>query len=135
MVQELREFYERYVAAANARDFETIAGLIHDDVMVNGVARKRDDVLASLASFTEIVPDFTWHIEDLAIAKDRISARLRDTGTPTTAWLGVAPTDTAIEFTELASYRVRQGRFSEMWFLMDTETAKQQLSRSAPELQ
>lgn len=29
---ELREFYLRYVGAANAREFDVIADLIHDEV-------------------------------------------------------------------------------------------------------
>jgi predicted ester cyclase len=127
MAEEMHELYRRYVAAANARDYETIASLIHDDVMVNGVSSRRADVLASLAGFADVVPDFTWHIEDVLVAGDRIAARLRDTGTPAKRWLGMEPTNARIEITEFANYRVRDGRFAEMWFLMDTTSAAQQL--------
>ena len=129
MADDLHGFYLRYVTAANARDFETIADLIHDEVVVNGAMRKRADVLASLAGFADIVPDFTWHVEDLVVADDRIAARLRDTGTPARMWLGIEPTNVPIEITELAHYKVLDGRFSEMWFLMDTTSAAQQLRR------
>jgi predicted ester cyclase len=127
--EELRALYRRYVTAANARDFEAIANLIHDDVTINGVLHKREDVLASLASFADIIPDFTWTIEDLLVEDDRIAARLRDTGTPAKPWLGMEPTGAAIEITEFANYTVRHGRFAEMRFLMDTATATQQLNR------
>jgi len=131
MSENLHDFYLRYVAAANARDYETIAGLIHDEVTVNGLMCRREDVLASLTGFADIMPDFTWHIEDLFVAEDRIAARLRDTGTPAKEWLGVQATNVSIEITEFASYRLRDGRFAEMWFLMDTSSAIQQLLRSS----
>lgn len=132
MVQDLSDFYRHYVAAANARDFATIANLVHDEVTVNGVACKREDVLNSLAAFIEIMPDFTWEIEDLIVADDRIAARLRDTGTPATEWLGVPATGAAIEIMEFASYRVTEGGFIEMWFLMDKASAVQQLQKPPP---
>jgi len=131
MADELRDLYLRYVAAANARDFEVIADLIHDEVTVNGVTCKREDVLASLAGFVESVPDFTWHIEELFTVEERIAARLRDTGTPAKQWLGIEATGARIEITEFASYKVRDGRFAEMRFLMDTASAVQQLQRSS----
>ena len=134
MTEDLRDLYLRYVAAANARDYEAIAGMIHDDVTVNGVKSRRDDVLASLAGFADAIPDFTWNLEDLIIVDNRIAARLRDTGTPAKQWLGIEPTQTQIEITEMSSYRVRDGRFAEMWFLMDLASAAQQLLQSAAQL-
>ncbi|NTA13995.1 hypothetical protein [Agrobacterium tumefaciens] len=41
---DLKEFYDRYIAGLNARDFDTVAKLIADDVRVNGPAYKRKDV-------------------------------------------------------------------------------------------
>ena len=125
---ELREFYLRYVDAANARDFDAIAPLIHDDVTINGVPSKRADVLASLKGITDAVPDFVWRIEDLFTQDDRIAARLRDGGTPAKKWLGFEPTGASVEFMEFASYRVRDGRFTQMWFLMDVPSIAKQLS-------
>ena len=123
----LRDFYERYVAAANARNFELIASLIHDDVMINGVPHKREDSINGLREITDAVPNFQWQIEDLIVQEDRIAARLRDTGKPVKKWLGFNPTGASVAFTEFASYKVRDGRFAEMWFLMDVSAIEQQM--------
>lgn len=128
-IEKMRDFYHRYVAAANARDFDAIAELIHDDVTINGAAYKRADVLTSLQGLTDAVPDMAWHIEDLVIEGDRIGARLRDTGRPAKQFFGLEPTGASVEYTEFASYKVRDGRFAEMWFLMDVPTVAEQLSK------
>lgn len=78
------------------------------------------------------MPDFVWRIEDLFTQDGRIAARLRDAGTPAKRWLGFEPTGASVEFTEFASYRVRDGRFLEMWFLMDIPSVSEQLSRRRP---
>lgn len=124
---KLKELYQHYVKAANAREFDVIAELIHEQVTLNGVLHKREDVLFSLKAITDAIPDLVWHIEDLLTTEERIAARLRDTGTPTSRWFELEPTGAAIEFTEFAHYKVRDGRFAEMWFLMDVAAVAKQL--------
>jgi predicted ester cyclase len=124
---DLEKFYRGYIGAINARNFEAVAELVHDDVTINGVPHKRADVLASLKGITDAVPDFVWTVEDLFVVDDRIAARLQDTGTPKQKFLGQDPTGTSIKFIEFGSYKVRDGRFAEMWFLMDSATVREQL--------
>ena len=125
----LNEFYHRYVAALNERNFAVVATLIPDEVMVNGQRNKREDVLAGLKWLTDVVPDYKWHIEDLFIDGERIAVRLRDIGTPAKTFFGAEPTGGSIEFTEFASYRVRGGQFAEMWYLLDTAAITAQLKK------
>jgi len=124
---DLEKFYRGYIGAINARHFEVVAELIHDEVTVNGVPLKRADVLAALKGIADAVPDFVWSIEDLFVVDDRIAARLQDTGTPKQKFLGHEPTGASIDFMEFGSYKVRDGRFSEMWFLMDSAMVREQL--------
>jgi len=124
---DLTQFYTGYIAAINARQFDFVAGLIHDDVLMNGVPHKRADVLASLRGIAEAVPDYRWNVQDLFVVDDRIAARLQNTGTPARTFMGHAPTGARVDFMEFASYRIRDGRFAEMWFLMDGDTVGRQL--------
>lgn len=124
---DLAQFYTRYIAAINARDFDFVAGLIHDDVLMNGAPHKRSDVLASLRGITDAVPDYRWNVQDLFVADDRIAARLQNTGTPAKAFMGNQATGASVNFMEFASYKIRRGRFAEMWFLMDGTALAQQL--------
>jgi predicted ester cyclase len=124
---DLRDFYQRYIAAINARQFDVVAEMVHDDVSINGVPRKREDVIASLEGIARAVPDFAWNVQELFVVGDGIAARLRDTGTPTKAFLGQEATGASIDVMEFASYKLRDGRFAEMWFLLDVATAAEQL--------
>ncbi len=126
---ELRNFYHSYVAAANSRDFETISNVVSVNVLVNGNPQTRDGVIGGLKGLVNAVPAFTWHIEDLFIDVNRIAARLRDTGTPgETTFFGSKPKGTAVEFSEFASYKVLNGMFVEMWYLIDIPGITQQIS-------
>jgi predicted ester cyclase len=124
---DLTQFYTRYIAAINAREFDFVAGLIHEDVLMNGAPHKRADVLTSLRGIADAVPDYRWNVQDLFVVDDRIAARLQNTGTPVKTFMGHAATGARVDFMEFASYKIRNGRFAEMWFLMDGDTVGRQL--------
>jgi predicted ester cyclase len=126
----LHDFYRNYIAAANARDFAAIANVVAENVTLNGVAVKREDIIAEFEKLVDAVPDFTWHIEDLVVEEDRIAARLRDTGTPKAkTFFGQNPTRKSVTFTEYGSYTVRDGLFVEMSYLIDVTAISQQLKK------
>ncbi|TRW27203.1 ester cyclase [Flavobacterium zepuense] len=127
--ETLDAFYRRYIAAANARDLDAIAGMVSDDVIINGVKKKKEDSVGGFQYILDAVPDYEWKIEDLFTDGERIACRLTDTGTPTKTFLGNEPTGASISITEFASYRVRNGKFIEMWYLIDAAQVKEQLKK------
>lgn len=124
---DLAEFYNRYINALNARDAVTVENMIHEEVLRLGVPYPRDGVMESFKVITEAVPDYRWNIQDLFVVDDRIAVRLQNTGTPIKTFVGHDPTGRSVNFMEFASYRIRDGRFAEMWFLMDEVTVAKQL--------
>jgi len=124
---DLRGFYRRYLEMLNAREFDRLDEFFHERVTMNGVPGSREQILASLREHTGAVPDLTWQLEELVVEGDRLAARLLDTGTPAQEWLGLAPTGAAVELTECAFYRVRDGRIEDSWYLMDAAAARRQL--------
>ena len=124
---DLTKFYTRYIAALNARDLRTIESMIHDEVLRLGVPYPKSGVLESFRVITDAVPDYRWNIQDLFVVDDRIAVRLQNTGTPIQTFLGYEATGRSLNFMEFASYRIRDGRFAEMWFLMDEATVAKQL--------
>jgi predicted ester cyclase len=128
---DLRDFYGRYIAGLNERDFETVGLMIADHVHVNGTAYRREDVIASLAAIVDAVPDFHWVVQDLFAEDNRIAARLQDTGTPVKPFLGHEATGARLDIMEYGSYRVENGLFVDMWFLLDAAAAGEQLRRQA----
>ncbi|PUB23464.1 putative ester cyclase [Promicromonospora sp. AC04] len=125
---DLREFYERYIEALNAHQFDRMDEFINDKVTLNSEPGARDDVVAVLTADAEAVPDFHWDLQELAFDGDRIGARLINTGTPVKEWLGVAPTGASFEIVEYAIYQVRDGRFIHMSALHDAEVLRRQLA-------
>lgn len=125
---ELRDFYERYIAALNARDFDVMDEFIHDDVTLNGKAVRRDDILAVQRDEVGAVPDLHWQLTNLIIDGDRLGAQLINTGTPIKRFVGVDPSGASFEVVEYAVYQVRDGRFAHMAAIHDAEAVKRQLS-------
>jgi predicted ester cyclase len=124
----LREFYGRYIAALNAREFDRMHEFIHEQVTLNGAPGSRADVIAVQKEEAGAVPDLHWELQNLIIDGDRIGAQLTNTGTPTKEWLGTSPTGASFEIVEYAIYQVRDGRFLHMTALHDAEALKRQLS-------
>jgi len=126
---ELRDFYHNYVAAANSRDFDAISKMVNENVIINGKPQNRDGVIAGFKALVGAVPDMTWKIEDLVINGNQIAARLLDTGTPReTTFFGSNPKGLVVEFSEFGSYKVLDGSFVEMWYLIDVAGISQQIS-------
>jgi len=125
---DLRAFYQRYLDALNAYEFDRMHEFINDTVSLNGEPGTADDVIAILKGIPDAVPDFHWELDELAIDGDRLAARLTNTGTPVKEWLGVAPRGASFKLVEYAIYQVTDGRFVKMTNVHDAEQLKAQLS-------
>ena len=125
---DLRDFYRRYVEAANAREFDRMDEFIDDEPALHGVPGTRDAVVADLKSITDAVPDFHWKVSELIVNGDRLAARLVARGTPVKDWIGVAPTGGSFEIVEHSMYRVQNGRFVQMSNLFYVAELKRQLA-------
>lgn len=124
---DLHEVYHRYVDAMNDREFDRMHEFAHDQLTVNGQPLSREDYVAGLRGYVAAVEDFVWRLDDLIIEGDRVAARVTDTGTPVAEWLGHQPTGEAVEFTEYAFYHFRDGRFENIWYLLDAQAIQSQL--------
>lgn len=124
---DLRAFYDRYIAALNAHEFDRVDEFIAEEVTLNGAPGSRDDVRAVLTGDAEAVPDLRWRLDSLIIDGERLGARLTNFGTPVREWLGAAPSGRSFEVTEYAVYTVRDGRFIHMAAIHDAEALKLQL--------
>jgi predicted ester cyclase len=124
----LRDFYERYIEALNAHEFDRMDEFVHDSIIMHSEPSSRASLVAQLNSITDAVPDFHWETQELAIHGDSLAARLINTGTPAKEWLGAAPTGRKIEIVEYAIYTIRDGKFLHMSALHDAEALQKQLT-------
>jgi predicted ester cyclase len=125
---DLRDFYERYIEALNAHEFDRMDEFVHETIVLHSEPSTRDAVVAQLHSITDAVPDFHWETQELAVNGDSLAARLTNTGTPVKEWLGAAPTGKPIEIVEYAIYRIRDGKFLHMSAIHDAEALQRQLA-------
>jgi predicted ester cyclase len=125
---ELRDFFQRYIDALNAHEFHRMTEFVHDELVMNGDPVTRKDIIAAMEGHTDAVPDFTWRVKDLAVDGDRVAARLFNRGTPAKEWFGVSPAGATIEYAEYAFHKVRDGRFYEMNYLIDSQAVERQLA-------
>ncbi|MFC7882996.1 ester cyclase [Streptomyces sp. NPDC057376] len=125
---DLRDFYQRYVDALNAREFDRMDEFVHESIVMHSEPSSRTALVAQLNSIVDAVPDFHWEVQELAINGDSIAVRAINTGTPAKEWLGAAPTGKAIEIVEYAIYRVHDGKFLHMSAVHDAETMQKQLA-------
>ncbi|KRD58797.1 hypothetical protein ASE40_21060 [Flavobacterium sp. Root935] len=127
---KLRDFYRSYIAAANARDYDAIANVVAEDVRLNGKMVSRADIIAQFKILIEAIPDFKWDLQQLVVDGGEIGARLRDSGTPgAKTFFGENPKGKTVEFTEFGSYKIKDGLFVEMWFLIDVTAIAEQLKK------
>ncbi len=124
----LRDFYQRYLTTLDAHEIGKMADYIADEVLLNGEPGTRDDVTADMRHILDAVPDFHWQLEELLIDRDRIAARVVNTGTPVKEWLGVTPTGASFKIVEYAIYTIRDGKFLHMSALHDAEALQKQLT-------
>lgn len=124
----LRAFYERYIEALNAHEFDRMDEFVHESIVMHSEPSTREALVAQLNSIVDAVPDFHWETQDLAINGDSLAARLVNTGTPTKDWLGAAPTGQPIEIVVYAIYTARNGKFVHMSALHDAEALQGQLA-------
>ncbi|TGN72844.1 hypothetical protein E5083_28375 [Streptomyces bauhiniae] len=127
-MSDLRAFYERYLKALNAHEFDGMGEFIADRTTLNGEPATRDDLLAVQRHDVDAVPDLHWELRELLFDGDRLAARLVNTGTPVKEWLGVRPTGASFEIVEYAIYQVRDGRFVHMAALHDAAELRRQLT-------
>lgn len=125
----LRDFYKTYVDAANNRDFQKIEEIVSETVLLNGKEAKRDNIIAEFKMLIDAVPDFKWVIEDIIIEDDRIAARLTDSGTPKEeTFFGRNAKNKSVVFTEFGYYKVKNGLFVEMNYLIDVPAVISQIA-------
>ncbi len=125
---DLRAFYHRYITALDAHELDGMDRFVADRVMLNGEWGTRADVVADMRGIIDAVPDFHWDLRELLIDRDRIAARVVNTGTPVKEWLGIAPTGASFEIVEYAIYKVSDGRFVQMNNLHDSADVHRQLT-------
>ena len=126
---ELEAHYRRYIDCLNSRRLGEMGQFVHAELVSNGKAMTREEWQAGpVGHAISAVPDFHWDIQQIVVQDNQVAARLIDTGTLQSEWLGRHPSGKSMTFPECVFYKFRDGRIHEIWSLFDFQAIDAQLT-------
>jgi steroid delta-isomerase-like uncharacterized protein len=113
-------------------DLDQITVLFSDDFVGHfpgQTVRGPAGVVAQVTAHRSAFPDWTEEVEDEIVDRDRIAIRFTSRGTHLGTFWGNPPTGNVIEISEVALFRLTQGKISEQWVYPDILSLQRQLQR------
>lgn len=102
---------------------ENFVGHFPGGTTVHGREGLESEVIAHRTAFS----DWTEEVEDEIIDRDRVAVRFTSRGTNTGDFLGNPPTGSRVEISEVAIFRLTDGRIAEQWVYPDLLSMQRQL--------
>lgn len=119
-------------AALQRQDIDAAVALMQPDFLINiagvpGQKRGTDTWRKHAKILFTAFPDLRVKIDDIFAADDKVTMRLRLSGTHSGEYLGVQPTGKHIEYESSEVYRIADGKIAEEWICSDTLTLMAQI--------
>lgn len=127
---ELRAFILEFNSVWNEHKFDQAGDYYAESFMLNGVRRTLDSFNDQVMDLIDTFPDRSWHVEHVVVEGDLVCVLYTITGTHLGVHEGIAPTGRKFRTSELAHYRVLDGRIVEEWYVYDDTDLKRQLTQS-----
>jgi predicted ester cyclase len=80
-----------------------------------------------IADLFVALPDLQVTYEEPLIDDDRVSVRVTFTGTHEGEWLGIAPTSKVVEWSHVDTFRIEDGKITDVWHIVPVGQIQQQL--------
>ena len=128
-VHEYRELYALYLGHCNAHDFEAMQSFYSfPTVGINDEQWSPEKVTAQFRPLVSAFPDWRWEMRNLAVEGDFLALHFRGSGTHHGTFHGVQPTGRVVAASQFTLYHVVDGRFAEVWDLVDTPAILKQIT-------
>jgi len=111
---------------------ELIDDLFADDFVGHfpaGTVHGREGVLARVIAHRTAFPDWTEEVEDTIADRDRVVVRFTSRDTNLGDFLGNPPTRNRVEISEVAIFKLSDGKIVEQWVYPDMLSMQRQLGR------
>lgn len=91
----------------------------------------REGLAAQVIGHRTAFPDWTEKVDDEIVDGDRVAIRFTSRGTHMGEFMGVPPTRNEVEISEVAVFRLVDGRIAEQWVYPDIISLRRQLDAGA----
>jgi len=119
--EQNKEVIRRLMQASDRGDLAAVEALYSPDYVdhlpstVRSGASSREGLRLIFEAVQRAFPDTQHIIEDLVAEGDRVAARITARGTHTGEFMGVPPSGKLVQQTNIAIYRIVDGRIAERW--------------------
>jgi predicted ester cyclase len=124
----LRLQYQSYIAFCNAHNFTAMENFYTSPIKINDEPWEPSKVTAQFKPLVEGFPDWHWEIRHFGVDGEYLYLHFRVTGTHLGTFQGIHATGRRVETTQFTCYRVVEGRYAEVWDLMDVGKVVEQIS-------
>jgi predicted ester cyclase len=97
-------------------------------IKVNEVPMDPSAVTAQFAHLISAFPDWHWDMRHIVVDDDTIVVHFTVTGTHRGAFQGVEATGRRVTVSEFTLYHLEDGKFAEVWDLVDMDALMRQIS-------
>ncbi|KAI0101737.1 NTF2-like protein [Nemania sp. FL0031] len=119
---KVREFYQSYLDAYNDQDWDRMQQFYASPhVLVDGEPRAPSQLIELAKSMVLGFANWRLEIWHFAVDGDLVYVHLKLGGTHTATFRGVKPTNRRVDTTELSLYRLVDGKFTEIWPMLNME--------------
>lgn len=123
-----RELYASYLQYCNAHNFEAMQSFYSfPSVRINDEPWTPGKVTAQFAPLVSAFPDWHWEMRNLAVDGDFLALHFKVSGTHQGAFQGIEATGRAVNVSQFTLYHVVDGKFAEVWDLIDTQAILKQI--------
>lgn len=122
--------YNSYLERCNEHDFAGMTTFYAPAIKINGVPTDAGAVTAQFAPLITAFPDWHWEVRHLVVDGEDLVLHFTVTGTHRGTFRGREATGRKVSVTEFTLYKVEDGKFAEVWDLLDTKEIMQQIGES-----
>lgn len=121
--QDLRQTYERLIAAVVANDEDALAGIVHENIVDHGAVPGQPLGLAGIIYWMHGMhaglSGLTASVEDTVVEGDKVAGRMIWRGTHTGSFLGLPGTGKPVNVAAMHILRFEDGLAVEWWGVPD----------------
>src|SRR3954468_1941829 len=125
---EYLSLYLSYLEYCNKHDFDGMATFYAPIIQIDGIPMDPAAATAQFAPLISAFPDWHWEMRRIVTDDDNIVVHFTVTGTHLGTFKGIEATGQRVSVSEFTHYHLENGKFAEVWDLLDMDALLKQIS-------